>query len=364
MLSIYIHIPFCLRKCNYCDFISFDFVSEKDTVRYFNNLQKEITHYSKIYKNENVKSIFIGGGTPTVPAAKQIASLVECIKNNFTVNNDAEITIEANPSTNIDFEYLRKIEINRISIGIQSFNDDELNFLGRLHSSDLGIENIKTAQKYFENVSIDLIYSVPNQTLDSLKYSLQKAMELELKHISAYSLTYENGTKIYEQLNQNKFIPTNEELDFAMYMMICEELKNYGLKQYEVSNFAKNNYECKHNLNYWKRGNYLGLGLAAHSLYANKRFNNCSDFSLYCHLLENDKMPIENEEILNSKQEKEETIFLGLRSTGVALKIFSQNQLDTVNEIIKLGYGKIINEKFVLNCNGKFICDEVVLKLI
>lgn len=370
MLSIYIHIPFCLRKCDYCSFVSLDSVSEESKIRYLKNLQKEITLYSKTEQNKNVKSIFIGGGTPTTLTTKQIFSLIECVKNNFDVSNDAEITIEANPSTNIDFENLRKIGFNRISIGIQSFNDAELNFLGRLHSSDLGLKNIKIAQHYFENINIDLIYSVPNQTLDSLKYTLQKAIELDLKHISAYSLIYENETKLSEQLSQNKIIPINEELDFAMYMLICSELEKHDLQQYEVSNFAKNGFECKHNLNYWERendldsGNYLGFGLAAHSLYANKRFNNYSDFSLYCSLLEEDKSPIENVEFLDLAQEKEEKIFLGLRSTGVDLSVFNEKQLNIIKEIIKLNYGEIKNNKIILNSRGKFICDEIVLKLI
>ena len=350
--------------------MSFADANEADKTRYLQRLKNEIKYYSKKKNiNEKVKSIFIGGGTPTVLATKSISEILECIKNNFDVSSNVEITIEANPKTNIDFLNLRNIGINRISIGIQSFNDRELNFLGRVHSSDLGIENAKEAKKYFENINIDLIYSIPHQTLESLKYSLQKAMELELKHISAYSLIYENGTKTFEQLTQNEFIPVNEELDFAMYMTICNELENHGLRQYEVSNFAKEGCECKHNLNYWERGNYLGFGLAAHSLYARKRFNNYSDFSRYCDVFENYDLLenanfVESEEILDAVQEKEETIFLGLRSAGVALTNFDKKQLAIVQEVVKNGYGEIKNDKIILNSKGKFICDEIVLKLI
>ena len=374
MLSIYIHIPFCLQKCNYCNYVSSKNFNKIKIEKYLKCLQKEIEIYAKIYPNEIVKTIFFGGGTPTVLETFQISQLLNCIKNNFTVFNcfrnisnltsvHSEISIEVNPSKNIDFESLQKIGFNRISIGVQSFNNSELEFLGRLHSSDLAIKNIKSAQKYFKNINIDLLYSFPNQTLDSLKFSLEKAMELNINHISVYNLFYEEDTKLFEQLNQKIITPINEDLDFEMYNLICAELEKNGLKQYEVSNFAKENFECKHNLNYWKRGNYLGFGLGSHSLYCNKRFNNSSDFSQYCSA-ESIENIVENEEFLTIEQIKDEEIFLGLRSVGVELEKFNEKQKQTVNEIIKFGYGEKSENKFVLNSRGKFIVDEIVLKLV
>lgn len=372
LVSLYIHIPFCIKKCNYCSFISFDKsnISENgnyNTIKsqYITCLINEITLYSKIIDSSyKISSIFIGGGTPTLLNNEEIYKIIDAIRKNFNLLEEIEITIEANPKTNIDFNALKQAGINRISIGIQSFNDSELGMLGRVHSSQLGVETIKNAQFFFDNINIDIIYNIPFQTLDTLKFTLNQLLKLNIQHVSAYSLIYEQSTNLYNQLINNEIPAIDEESDYNMYMLICSELEKNGFSQYEVSNFAKKDYKCKHNINYWERGNYIGLGLAAHSLINNKRYNNFSDIKNYFECLENHKLPIENEESLKEEQCLEETIFLGLRSDGVLLKVFNSKQIDLINEIIKLDYGHILGNKLVLNSRGKFICDEIVLKLI
>ena len=365
MLSIYIHIPFCIKKCSYCDFVSFvDYENKIDN--YIDGLEKEIVLSTKIneIKNKEVGTIFFGGGTPSILSVKQLEKILQNIKNNFCILENCEITIEVNPATDINFAEIQKNGFNRVSIGVQSFNDNELSFLERLHNSKIAENTIEKAKKYFDNISIDLIYGIPNQTLQSFENTLNKAMALKLKHISAYNLEYKENTKLGTMHNNNNVIKPSVELEIEMYEMLCSKLKNNTFYQYEVSNFAVPNYECKHNQNYWHRVDYIGFGIAAHSCLSNIRFSNTDNLQTYFQCVEQNKLPITSSEKLTDKNIYEEKIFLGLRSDGINENLLNDKQMQFMKECIKFGFAIKNGKFFVLTTTGKFITDTIVLKVL
>lgn len=363
MLSIYIHIPFCLKKCNYCGFISFDnYKNEIDN--YIFALEKEIklsVNHNKI-KDRQVNTIFFGGGTPSILSILQLNKIFQCIKKYFNIVENCETTIEINPATSIDFIGLQSVGFNRISIGVQSFNDKELSFLERMHNSNTAEKTIIEAKKYFDNVSIDLIYGIPNQTFNSFENNINTAMSFGVKHISAYSLTYEEETKLTAIKNT---LPTiSIDIETKMYEMLCSKLEKNCFNQYEISNFAIKNYECKHNKNYWDRNDYIGFGIAAHSCLENVRFSNTTDLKNYFDNLEKNKLPIIEKECLKEEDIYEEKIFLGLRSSGIDKSLLNDTQSKFMKECIKAGFSKDVNNLFVLTSNGKFITDSIVLNIL
>ena len=374
-MHLYIHIPFCLKKCSYCDFNSSAQYDEEQIKNYVDAVVNEIKIQSQNY-NENYKqncvfskkikisTIYFGGGTPTTINYKYLAKILNAIFSSFDLAENLEISIEANPKTNINFSELKNIGFNRVSIGVQSFIDEELTLLGRLHNSDLAKTTILEAKKHFNNINIDIIYSLPNQTNKKLLQTLKNIREFEINHISAYSLIYEENTKIEQMLKNNEIACLTENQDYELYMLVCEELANCNLRQYEVSNFAKNGFECKHNLGYWQRNEYLGFGISAHSLYDGMRFSNVNNINTYIQQLSTGKTAVNEEEKLNEQQIFEEKIFLGLRSEGIPLNLLNNEILNFLNEIVNNDYGNIIDNKLVLNSKGKYICDEIVLKLI
>ena len=366
MISIYIHIPFCLKKCNYCGFVSVDNISDTNKNNYISALIKEIKLAAKTYNltNKKINTIFFGGGTPSILETNTLNKILIAVKNNFDASNLKEVSIEVNPATNIDFSELKEIGFNRISIGVQSFNDTELKFLGRLHNSKLAENTILNAQKEFKNISIDLIYGIPKQNKSMFEYSIDKAIELGISHISAYSMSYEQGTKLYEMLMQKKIKTATENTEFDMYIMLCNKLAANNIQQYEVSNFAKKRIECKHNKNYWKRTNYIGFGLAAHSLLNNIRWENTSNLDFYVKQLSKNILPINNKEILTKKQINEEQIFLGLRSKGINQKILNAQQIQFMEECIKMNFATKKSNTFVLTNKGRFLTDYIVLKIL
>ncbi len=295
-ISIYIHIPFCERKCFYCDFLSFSLeniddvkISEmkeyEDTVeRYFQSLFCEIEKMSKYAAKYTIKSIFIGGGTPTSVSARYITSIINIIKENYDVDKNCEITIEANPNslTEEKAKAYISIGINRISIGAQSFVNAELVSLGRLHKKN-HIENAFSISRKagFDNISLDLMFDIPHQTDESLKYSISKALWLKPEHISIYSLEIEEGTKFYDDYKNGKIDISDNFILRKKYDTIQHILNSNGYEQYEVSNFSKKGYKCYHNDNYWKYGEYIGLGLGASSYFKGYRFQAPNDFREY-----------------------------------------------------------------------------------
>ena len=328
-LELYVHIPFCEKKCLYCDFLSFS--AEDDLHKaYVDKLIEEIRVQAKNYSDYQISSIFIGGGTPSVIKAVYISNIMSAIYEAFIVESLAEVTIECNPGT-VDIDKLlvyKQSGINRISVGLQSSVDKELQHLGRVHTyADFLYSYEKIRESGYKNVNIDLMSALPWQTLDSWKSTLKKVIMLKPEHISAYSLIIEEGTefsKIYGSPEGRKFLPT-EEVERAMYHSTIDILKNYGYERYEISNYAKPGYESKHNIGYWTGEEYLGFGIGASSYVYGRRFHVEKDIKKYLDInMKRDIMPLyQNIHELSTKEKMEEFMFLGLRLTkGVLVTDF------------------------------------------
>lgn len=310
--SVYIHIPFCKRKCYYCSFTSFVEHCFDFKKVYIDELKNEFTYnLDKINNNQNYSTIYIGGGTPSLLEIQDVESLLLTLAKYNEINPNTEITIEVNPET-VNYTYLKKLReigINRLSIGIQSFNDNELKLINRQHSSSQALECVLDAQKAgFNNISIDLIYGLPEQTMDSLLNSLNIALSLNIQHISTYGLKIEEGTYFFKNTPESI---ADEDYQADMYLNIIDFLDKNDFIQYEISNFAYNKNLSQHNLNYWKNNEYFGFGLGAHGYLNGKRYANTCDINKYLN------QPDKKDSIVNlSEQEKiEEAIFLGLRLT-------------------------------------------------
>lgn len=342
--------------------------------RFFDNLKKEIVISSGRYKEVLFDSIFIGGGTPSVLSGEKIFELIKTVRENYNISDSSEITIEVNPEDFIEnenlFIHLKNSGINRISFGIQSFNDDELKFLTREHTSKQAIEVIENAKKYFSNISIDLIYSLPGQKLKNLEKTLDTAIALNIPHISAYTLIYEKETPVYNQLKRNIIAQTDDKTESELYLLFSEKLIMQGYRHYEVSNYAKEGYVSRHNLKYWEYANYLGFGPSAHSMWNGWRWNNFRNIIKYNIGLQNGELPKENEYELTTEEMKTEFIMLGLRSTGVNLgvyeNIFKNNfYAEFKNQISELRESNLSVEDethFRLNENGFLLVDEICAK--
>ena len=328
-LELYVHIPFCEKKCLYCDFLSFS--AEDDLHKaYVDKLIEEIRVQAKNYSDYQISSIFIGGGTPSVIKAVYISNIMSAIYEAFIVESLAEVTIECNPGT-VDIDKLlvyKQSGINRISVGLQSSVNKELQHLGRVHNyADFLYSYEKIRESGYKNVNIDLMSALPWQTLDSWKSTLKKVVMLKPEHISAYSLIIEEGTefsKIYGSPEGRKFLPT-EEVERDMYHSTIDILKNYGYERYEISNYAKPGYESKHNIGYWTGEEYLGFGIGASSYVYGRRFHVEKDIKKYLDInMKRDIMPLyQNIHELSTKEKMEEFMFLGLRLTkGVLVTDF------------------------------------------
>ena len=371
--AIYIHIPFCDHKCIYCDFYSL--ISYENIESYLASIKKEVEHYSEVYSaNRTIDTIFFGGGTPSFMEPKYIAEIISSIDSNFNLSPNAEITLETNPGTvsKIKFNEFKNAGINRISIGIQTFNDEELKFLTRIHNKQTAIETVKNAASAgFKNISIDLIFSLPNQTQSTWKENLDIAVNLPIKHISTYSLILERGTILNKMVLDGKIKMNNENHDADLYKFTMECLEENGFKQYEISNFAKDGFECRHNLYYWLHKDYLSFGTAAHSFIDGRRWWNFSSLKKYIAEIEQNGNAVRGEEVISKAQKLDEMIMLGLRSKGLDLELiesFSPNwyfeKKNIINSFIKERYLKESNS--VLSCtkNGYMICDEIINKLL
>lgn len=330
-LGIYIHIPFCIRKCAYCDFLSF--ASEENTRKgYIQSLIAEIRQWEDV-ERWHITSIFIGGGTPSVLKKEETAGILEAVYNKFQVDDDAEITTEANPGTlTKDKLYAyREQGINRLSLGLQSVHDQELKLLGRIHTYEDFLKGFHMAREAgFSNINVDLMSALPGQTVDSWRESLTQILRLKAEHVSAYSLIIEEGTLFYEKYAEDarlrdlgedcRILPTEED-ERSMYYETRRLTGEYGLEQYEISNYAKPGYECRHNQAYWLRQDYLGFGLGASSLIDNVRFRNTADLKQYSQGI----FEKEEREVLSVQEQMEETMFLGLRmKDGVSMEAFEK----------------------------------------
>lgn len=390
MLGLYIHIPFCVKKCKYCDFNSYkmDIDSKK---RYIEDLKIEMELYSnKLYKdnkyknkeccslnkNDKITSIFVGGGTPSILTSDEIREVFISIKEMFDIDENAEITIECNPGT-LTLEKLKtmkEIGINRLSIGLQAIQEKHLNFIGRIHTYEEFEKNYKDALSVgFKNINIDLMYSLPNQTLCDWKETLEKVVHLNPTHISAYSLILEEGTELYNMYESNKFELIDENVDIEMYEYTINYLKSKGYNQYEISNYSKEGYNCEHNILYWECEHYIGIGAGASGYINENRYNNVESLEDYHLSLVKREKPIQENEILSEKDMIEEKIFMGLRmNKGIKFEDFKKkfgiDFREKYNKQIEMLLArKLINQSFEgiqLTQKGREISNSVFIEFM
>jgi len=365
-LELYVHIPFCVRKCQYCDFLSGP--SDEETKdRYIEALLKEI-RAAEHTEDYEIVSVFIGGGTPSALKAEAIASIMSTLQEQFFFCEDAEVTIEANPGT-VDLEKLtiyRNVGINRLSLGLQSTDAEELKLLGRIHSYEEFLKSYEWAREAgFSNINIDLMFAIPGQTGEAWRQHLYQVAELNPEHISAYSLIIEEGTPFAEQ---NLDLP-DEDTEYQMYEDTAEILERYGYRQYEISNYAKQGYMCRHNAGYWQRREYLGFGLGASSLYGGMRFSNTHQMQEYLKESRNPDQIRQDVTVLSRNERIEEFMFLGLRMTeGISEKKFEENfdvrLMDVYGDILQkyeeTGFMEHIETKWRLTRKGIHVSNHIL----
>ncbi|MBU2493877.1 MAG: radical SAM family heme chaperone HemW [Bacteroidetes bacterium] len=368
--ACYVHIPFCDHKCIYCDFYSI--ITSDNISNYLNAIKKEIEYYSNIYSiDRELFTVYFGGGTPSLMNPAYIKEIINHIKNKFNVSVNAEITLETNPGT-VDlnkFIEFKKAGINRISVGIQSFDKEELKFLTRIHDSETAADTInKAKQAGFENISLDLIFNLPGQTKEKWMYNLQRAVELPIKHISAYSLILEKGTILNKMVIDGKVKMQDEDYDAELYEETIDFLTASGFNQYEVSNFALPGYECIHNKAYWDYSEYLSFGTSAHSFLNNKRWWNYSSLKFYIAAVEKMNYVVAGSEELSHEQMMEEYVMLALRGEGLHLdkleNLFGNEWKNSNNEyisdLIKKGFITKKNNFLKFTSKGYALCDEIL----
>lgn len=404
-LSLYIHIPFCVRKCHYCDFLSAP-CNEETRREYVETLCTEIAQRAKRFKDRKVDTIFFGGGTPSLLSAEMFGKIMTVLRQEFQIFPEAEISVEVNPGT-VDREKLeayQKLGVNRLSIGLQSADNEELKTLGRIHTWETFKKTWNLVRELgFSNVNIDLMSALPGQTLESYERTLRKVLSLNPEHISAYSLIIEEGTKFYEWFGEEEDVAQvteevqdsnlvdmvaafkakklpDEIADRQMYEMTRDILEQYGYHRYEISNYALKGYECKHNVGYWKRKEYLGLGLGAASLVANVRSSNVSELATYLEVgqkvkkiaeecaREKDILDlkseltmeqrevdwIETQDSLSVNEQMEEFMFLGLRMMeGVSVAEFEKQFGKTLQEVYGTQISKLEKQGLLEFCRER-----------
>ena len=344
--GLYIHIPFCKVKCVYCDFYSI--TKKEDQIPLFTKcLLKEIDSYKHYAGKWRFNTIFFGGGTPSLLPAKYLEKILQKLHDTFDTSNVEEITLEANPGE-APLQHLkdiRKLGVNRLSMGFQSFDDKILKTLGRLHKSKDCFKTFDNARKAgFNNISTDMIFNIPELSTQSWKKDLKKLLDLEPNHISAYSLTVEPSTKLFNLVKRKELLMPLESTDIEQFLLTEEILSKHGFNHYEISNYAKENMESKHNLHYWNLSPYLSFGPSAHSYDLKKRWWNVRSLEQYINLLRNDKPPIKDNELLSHTDSYNEIILNGLRlSNGVQL-----------SDLIE--YDDLINKEILEKINQKWDC--------
>ncbi len=371
-LGLYIHIPFCVKKCNYCDFVSL-YGNLELQLKYFHALINELTKQSELISDRVVNSIYIGGGTPSILKPELIYELSEKITNLYNLSEDVEFSIEINPGTaNESFiEVLQKTKINRVSIGVQSFNNHELELLGRIHNKDEAISTINILNPLF-NLNIDLMFGIPGQSLSSWQNTVQQAIELKPDHISSYSLIVEERTALAGMINQGKILLPDDSDEDEMYINAVKYLSAAGYGQYEISNFALENKACRHNIGYWKGEDSLGIGTSAVSYLNKLRFKNTDNIFDYISIMESHISPVNYAERNCSKNGMLEEVMLGLRMSDgfniVALeKKWGCNISDVsgiYNKLLADGILVIINENLKLSKENFRFANKVIVDLM
>lgn len=372
-LGIYVHIPFCKEKCYYCDFITMPY-QEKRIGEYFSLLEKEVYMYKDKFENYTIDSIYFGGGTPSFVDSKYIIDLILLLKKYFFIEDNIEFTIETNPDTLDKYKLNDYINygINRISLGVQTFNDNILKILGRNHSSETIINDIEIIKEVgFKNLSLDLIMGLPKQKLSNIKNDLQIIREISPKHISYYDLIIEENTRFNKLYKEKKLLLPTDDENRKFYKNIISSLNSMNLNQYEISNFAVTGFESKHNLKYWLVNEYLGLGIGASSYIHNYRYTNEYRYKEYKNKINKDVLPIQAKEYLTYNNKIFEKIIMNMRLvTGLSLKelkseynydIFEKNE-KIINEYIKQNLLILHNDRLSFteegfNISNKFFID-------
>lgn len=371
--GIYIHIPFCKSKCIYCDFYSVAGQDNKIEI-FVNALIREIETCPVDTTKWTFDTIFIGGGTPSLLNAQQMEKIISALDNKYDLNKIIEFTIEANPgeAPKDKLKDFYSFGINRLSIGVQSFKSELLQFLSRIHSTEDVFRTFQSAREVgFENINCDLIYNIPGQSLEDWQFDLNTLVNLNPEHISAYSLTVEQNTKLHELVHNKTIIMPVDELHQKFNSITYSTLQKNNYTQYEISNYSRPNKECLHNLHYWENDYYLGFGPSAHSYDGKKRWNNFSDLNKYIAQLENDKSPIENYDAITEIKRTNEIIGFGLRMTkGFAISripSYLKNQFQKQLKQVQLKFPKMIiekNNRIKLTQTGINFADAIAVEMI
>lgn len=379
MASLYFHIPFCEKKCLYCDFYSLETSTALED--FLSALAREIAACGDDSRREPVETVFFGGGTPSLLTVSQLERILDRVRSTFSLAADAEITLEANPGT-VDSDKLRAyrvLGVNRVSLGIQSFNDDELRFLTRIHDRRQAHAAIRDARAAgFENISLDLIYSLPGQTPDQWEATLRTALDYEPAHLSAYALIVEDQTPLARLVAAGEVTPAPAEAEAALYEMTMARMEKERYEHYEVSNYAMPGFRCRHNLAYWSHKNYLGFGPSSHSFWHSpdwqeaRRWWNIANLRTYCDRLSEGKLPVAAGERLTGTDLINERIFLGLRSDGVRIRslerdfrfVFHRRQQELVRELTGEGLAILESGILRLTARGYVLCDEIGERLL
>jgi len=367
--GIYVHFPFCRSKCPYCDFYS---VTEGsfDTVRFYGSLIREIEFAAFSREKTRIDTIFIGGGTPSLAEPAALAEVIGAINSNFEVDRDAEITLECNPESidPLKLEGYLNSGVNRISIGAQSFCDNELKRLGRIHDAEQAEAAIGAARKAgFVNFSLDLIYGIPDQTFASWKESLETALSFDPPHLSAYCLTLEGGTPMQIDAEAGSIEVPDETMQAGFYNILLDTIEKSPLRQYEISNFAKPGNESRHNLKYWQGLPYLGLGPGAHSFDGIKRWSNAADIAVYCAEIESGRLPVAHIEEIDPVLRLKERTMLGLRlAEGVPYaEVGPAIDAEETAELIRRGMIVLTDDgRLKITRKGLFVGDEIIVRII
>lgn len=368
--AAYLHIPFCEHICHYCDFNKV-FLKGQPVDEYLDSLAKEMELTLSTSPTVHLDTIFIGGGTPTALNEQQLEKLCHIIKEHLPYNQETEFTFEANPGdlSEEKLQILYNAGVNRISFGVQTFNEELLKRIGRVHRAKDVFQSIESAKKTgFKNISIDLIYSLPGQTLADFKETLTTSFSLDIMHYSGYSLIIEPKTVFYNLMRKGKLPSPGEDVEAEMYRILMEEMDKHGYKQYEISNFSKPGFESRHNLTYWNNESYYGFGAGAHGYVDGFRISNHGPLKKYMESINNGKMPILEKHKVTIEEQMEEEMFLGLRKTaGVSIvrfeEKFGQNPTalykKEINELISRELLNVTEHQIQLTKKGRFLGNEV-----
>ena len=369
MAGIYLHIPFCRKRCHYCDFYKSTDLSQK--ARFLEGLRKELESRASELASEEINTIYLGGGTPSVLLIDELKDILQTIRQNYNVASDAEITMEANPDdlSQAILSALREVGFNRLSMGVQSFSESDLKLMNRRHGVMQAVQSVKWAKTAgFANISIDFIYGLPNQTLEEWERNVRIAVELDVQHISAYNLTYHEGTVFYDRLKKGILKELPDELSLQQFELLISILKDAGFEHYEISNFCKPGLYSQHNSSYWKSKKYLGIGPSAHSFDLITRRWNVSSVSGYLDGVENNK-PYSESEILTEQDRFNDYIITGLRTIwGISEELiqieFSDIYLahfqETRDRYLTSGHVIETSGKTCLSPVGLFISDQIM----